>query len=94
MPLDLKAAAKEISEKTDSTIQIETAYKWASRAAVCYLLFRKTGKLKWLQRAEDYKHEAVEHASLADDDFETLKLVTEELKGDSDAAAASETPSR
>lgn len=77
--LDLKAAATELSEKTDSDIQTETAYKWASRAIVCYRLFRATKKLRWLQRAEDYRHEAIEHASLADDGYETLKLLTEEL---------------
>ena len=92
MPFDLKAAAKEISEKTDSTIQIETAYKWASRAVVCYRLYKRTGKLKWLQQAEDYRHEAVEHASLADDDFETLKAVTDELKAE--AAEATSAQSR
>ena len=88
MTFDLKAAAKEISEKTDSTIQVETAYKWASRAVVCYRLYKGTGKLKWLQQAEDYRHEAIEHASLADDDFATLKTVTEELKKEADGAVS------
>ncbi len=85
MSFDFQAALTEIQEKSDSKIQIETAYKWGSRAIVCYRIYAKTKDLKWLQRAEDYKHEAVEHASLADDDFETLKLVTERLKQESTA---------
>lgn len=87
---NLKAAAKEISEKTDSDIQIETAFKWASRAIVCYRLYKGTGKIAWLQRAEDYKHEAIEHASLAADDFKTLKTVAVELEMESSLAVSQE----
>jgi hypothetical protein len=85
MSFDFQSALTEIQEKSDSKIQIETAYKWGSRAVVCYRIYQKTKDLTWLQRAEDYKHEAIEHASLADDDFETLKLVTERLKQESTA---------
>ena len=49
-------------------------------------LYKRTGKPKWLQQAEDYRHEALEHASLADDNFETLKAVVTELKTEADAA--------
>lgn len=88
--LNLNAAAKEISEKTDSTIQIETAYKWASRSIVCYRLFVSTGKLTWLQRAEDYRHEAIEHASLAEDDYKALRDVTDVLREEAGKATASQ----
>lgn len=85
---DLKSAAQEISKKTDSTIQIETALKWGARAVVCYRLYKKTKKLKWLQRAEDYRHEAIEHASLADDGFETLKKVSAALAAEAQLAVS------
>ena len=86
MSFDFQTALKEIQEKSDSVIQIETAYKWGSRAIVCYRIYKKTRDLKWLQRAEDYKHEAIEHASLAEDGFETLKAVAERLKEESNVS--------
>ena len=57
----------EVTGKSDSQISVETAYKWAQRAVVAYSQFAKTGEIEWLIRAEDYRHEALEHASLVED---------------------------
>jgi hypothetical protein len=57
----------EVLHKTDRTINIETAYKWAARAVVAYIQFTKTESFEWLLRAEDYRHEALEHAALVGD---------------------------
>lgn len=57
----------EVTEKSDKTISVETAYKWAERAVVAYSQFAKSGAVEWLLRAEDYRHEALEHAALVSD---------------------------
>jgi hypothetical protein len=65
--LDLDKGEKDISEKTLSDIQKETAWTWASRSAACYEKLAKTGDWKWKTDAEEYRHEAVEHAALIGD---------------------------
>ncbi len=62
MPLDLAAARKMRRQKTKRTIEIETAWKWASLAIVTYEDFAKKRALRLLVEAVDYEHEAVEHA--------------------------------
>ena len=65
--LDLNKGNKDVSEKSLSDIQRDTAWTWASRAAACYEKLAKTGDWKWKTDAEEYRHEAVEHAALIGD---------------------------
>jgi len=74
----LAEAQREISQKSRSQIEHETAFKWASRAAAAYGLFRSNQKeLRWLRDSADYYHEAIEHAALADHSGEVLRAVRE-----------------
>lgn len=65
--LNLDKGEKDITEKSLADIQKETAWTWASRAAACYEKLAKTGDWKWKTDAEEYRHEAVEHAALIGD---------------------------
>jgi hypothetical protein len=58
-------ASLEIATKSRETIEMETAYKWAARAMASYMRFQKTGSTFLLFDAEDYRHEALEHAAMA-----------------------------
>jgi len=51
----------ELKKKTLHQIQIETAYKWSGRACAASMLGR-------MDDAEEYAHEAIEHAALSGDD--------------------------
>jgi hypothetical protein len=76
---DIESAIKEVQDKTEQEIEIETAYKWASRSCACYELYEDTKLLKWLLKAEEFKNEALEHAALAKDSGRTLKVVEDEM---------------
>lgn len=77
-------AMLEVMSKSESQIEHESAIKWASRAAACYELAKTSTDLKlrirWLMRAEDMRHEAIEHGALAKDHCDTLTMVEESLK--------------
>lgn len=81
---DIKEAIKEVKEKTKQQVDIDTAHKWANRAIACLLIAKQTeeGKerLKWIDFADDYRHEALEHAATADDDGKTLKEVVAKIE--------------
>lgn len=65
--LKVKEAKEELSKKTYRDIQVETAWKWASRAAASYenvLTCADDKKFATYLLAEEYYHEAVEHAAL------------------------------
>jgi hypothetical protein len=67
--LKLKDAKEELSKKCYAEIQEETAWKWASRAAASYenvLTEPQVGKIGVFLMAEEYYHEAIEHAALVD----------------------------
>lgn len=78
--LDIAAAKRELQTKSPSDIEKETAYKWCSRALASVLLLKeaKTSKeaLSWRLKAEDFRHEAIEHAALVEDDCKTVKKLT------------------
>lgn len=75
---DLIAEARaELSQKSRSQIEEETAFKWGSRAVAAYGFYRQTHEPRWLRDAETYFSEGVEHASLADDSGEVLRAVHE-----------------
>jgi hypothetical protein len=65
--LKIEDSLKELEEKSISDIQKETAWKWAGRAAAAYEKLAETGDWKWENDAEEYRHEAVEHAALIGD---------------------------
>lgn len=88
MTLNIKDALQEVLSKSEGQIQRETANKWASRAIACYKLYARTGDLCWLVRAEEYKHEAVEHAAVADDSLKTLKNLQSILKDAAESVGA------
>lgn len=67
--LKVEEAIKELSEKSLNDIQIETAWKWASRAAASYqnsLEAKGKDRLLYWSIGEEYYHEALEHAALVD----------------------------
>ena len=76
---DIEAALTEVQDKTEEEIETETAFKWASRAIACFQLHKETKLIKWLLVAEDYRHEAIEHAALVKDDGKIYKQVTKEI---------------
>lgn len=63
-------AAKELEAKSYNSIQEETAWKWAARAASSYesvkSAFTADRKVELYLLAQEYEHEAVEHAALVD----------------------------
>jgi hypothetical protein len=63
--IDIKQARVELRTKSLVQIQTETAWTWASRAAAAYEYYRASKITQWLLDAEEYAHEAIEHAALA-----------------------------
>jgi hypothetical protein len=78
--LRLPDQSREVATKSDATIDRETALKWAGRAVACYQRYAATGKIRWLLRAENHEHEAMEHAALVGDRGKTLRAVQDELE--------------
>lgn len=66
MALDVQTATRELSVKSLARIQRETALTWAARAVAAYGFFQRTRVTQWLLDAEEYAHEALEHAALAE----------------------------
>jgi len=68
----VEQARQELMEKSYQDIQQETAYKWAGRAYAAYeVVFRvdsSSEQIGWFHVAEEYRHEALEHASLVEDE--------------------------
>ena len=56
----IREALVELRGKTLHQIQIETAYKWAGRACAASMMGKPND-------AEEYAHEAIEHAALSGD---------------------------
>ncbi len=82
--LKVKEAREELSGKSYLEIQKETAIKWASRAAASYDLAIEEKdihrKVAVFQVAEEYHHEAIEHAALYEDGGDLLNKVDKELE--------------
>lgn len=67
--INLKAAKEELEKKSYGEIQEETAWKWASRACASYdncKSAKKKEKLVYWTVAEEFYHEAIEHAALVE----------------------------
>lgn len=78
MGLNVKAAREELENNSYNDVQRQTAWKWASRASASYELVvsaPQERKIVTWTMAEEYYHEAVEHAALVNDG--TYKLVSE-----------------
>ena len=61
----MNEAMGELQQQTMEKIQHRTAITWAGRSLASYILFERTGDLQKLIDAEEFAHEAIEHASLA-----------------------------
>lgn len=77
---DVESALDEVTQKTEQQVEEETAYKWASRAIACYLLYRRTAKVDWLLQGDSYRHEAIEHAALVKDEGQVLRIVMQKME--------------
>ena len=76
--IDVDAALIEITTKSAQQIERETARAWAARAIACWRLARGVNIARGTQlyrQADDYEHEALEHAALARDGGATLAEV-------------------
>jgi hypothetical protein len=84
MSLNLQKAKDELKEKSYLEIQKQTAWTWASRGAASYDLAIEekdlSRKVAIFSVAEEYYHEAVEHAALYEDGGDLLKEVDKELE--------------
>jgi hypothetical protein len=69
---DIDKSKAELSKKTLTQIQEETAYAWGARALGAFELWQKGTypnlSERFLADALEYRHEALEHASLAGPD--------------------------
>jgi hypothetical protein len=75
-------ALEELRTKNFCEIQRATALKWAWRSWAAMTLWRENPGATWRDDAIEYKHECIEHASLAgESDFATLKLVRRITEG-------------
>ncbi len=86
--LDVDGASKELAKKSLLQIERETALTWGARAAAAYgNASRATGlrREQWLQDAENYRQESLEHAAMTED-LGFLTGLLDELK---DARASS-----
>lgn len=81
--LNVEKALGEVKDKTEVQINTETAWTWGSRAAACYKLSNETNnaaeKEKWVRLGDAYRHESLEHASLAEDDGKLVGEVSRAL---------------
>lgn len=83
-------AIKELSDKSYEEIQEETAMKWAARSYVAFEAVlrsdNKKDQMGWFQIAEEYRHEALEHAALVENAdksneiLESVRSLIEEVK--------------
>lgn len=62
---DIDRATEELTKKSLVTIQEETAYAWGARALAALSLWQTSGNAVYLGDALEYRHESLEHASLA-----------------------------
>lgn len=71
----VKEAKEELEKKSYRDIQVETAYKWGARACASYenvLLADRDQKIQMYLLAQEYEHEACEHAALVPSDIEYI----------------------
>lgn len=83
------------SMKSDAALELETANSWAARAISCFAraadVARSAAKSQsvamveeageWRLRAENYRHEALEHAALVGDHGKTVGAIQRKIDG-------------
>jgi hypothetical protein len=88
--LKLDEAVKEVKQKSYTEIQVETAWKWSSRACAMYIAVveaPREQKLAFWTMSEEYAHEGIEHAALSGDNASVLlKEIQEAMKPYQDKA--------
>lgn len=72
-------ARKDIASKSLITLDRESAHKWTLLAVEAYRKFNASGELKWFGEAEVLRHEALEHASGAEDGGKLLREVEAQI---------------
>jgi hypothetical protein len=81
---DIAEAMKEVQTKSEKQIERETASKWASRAMAVFILAAKESdpkeRCRLLDWGDDLKHEALEHAALAEDEGKLVGTVERAMK--------------
>lgn len=90
--LKVDEASKELESKSYGQIQKETAWKWASRAAASYVNCKnakKDEKLVFWTVAEEFYHEAIEHAALFEGDETLVSTIRKEIHTYQESAAES-----
>jgi hypothetical protein len=82
--LDVNSAVQDMLTKSEEDIQKEAGNTWAARACACYLLAGKAyspkERLRWLLRAEDNRHEAIEHSALVEDGGVFTNAIQKEIE--------------
>ena len=81
--LDIKKAKKDLLEKGYTQLAVITAWTWASRAAAMFEFIdeHQNPTVGMLLTAEDFYHEALEHAAVVEPGGpELLKQVIDTLK--------------
>jgi hypothetical protein len=90
--IDVEEAEKELAKTPYHEIQKSTAWKWAGRAAATFNAVEEEkdplGKVKRYHLAEEFRHEAIEHAALYEDNGKLVAKVEKELDSYRDKALA------
>lgn len=70
---EMEAAREEVATEDDPTLELKTAQKWCARAIAAL----EQGDN---ERAQDYGHEALEHAAMVMDNGETVSAIQDKLE--------------
>lgn len=73
-------AAQEVRVKTLKQIHVETADTWAKRALAYRAEAERTDNCEAWKGYDDSRHEALEHAALAEDGGQTVKKIERMMK--------------
>lgn len=90
--INLDEALEELQLKTYRQIQEETAWKWAGRACASYqncLQEVPANRLICWTLGEEYYHEAVEHAALAEETSDLMQAIRDTVHPFQEKAALS-----
>lgn len=81
--LDIEKAMKELAEKSMMDIEQATALTWGGRAAASFRLSLEANtpseRLQRFYEGENYRQEAMEHASMLEDGAELLRAIHAEI---------------
>jgi hypothetical protein len=81
--LDLEKGLTELKSKTLVDIEKATATTWGSRAVASYQLAMEANgmaeRFRHFYEGETYRQEALEHASMAEDDGKLMMQVHDEI---------------